>query len=356
MIRKLGNEEIKKIRTSPTFALHPLYEACKSVFASRAAHLNGVVIEAEEIFVSVAYVLDFVYSKENVSPEDVEMLWTKLFSDIRKIKPDASEHDKVQITHTVFAIVRKLMCHHWECKYSESVYELFKDIISKETNESDIREMEAFQGKLSVFSVELDDWINQVYDGHLTEEIETLLTLGESTSDFYPSGQTFTMTSLMIMRELDIICKYLTQKGKLDAQESPDDFRRLFSGVNSDFKITWLGSEGELRDLFKTLVGEEGKKCYILPKKGYQRILRSHFMKKNGKEFVNLKGAKSISSFAPIIENIVLMLEHDIGKCVQDLRDLIEESREQLKEEGYFEEFHPTEDLHVTKRKRYTEE
>lgn len=360
MIRKLNDKEIKAIQASPTFALHPLYAACRCVFASRAAHLDGVLIEAEEIFVSVAYVLDSVYSKETVSPEDVETLWTSLFTDIRRIKPDASEHDKIQITHTVFAIVRKLMCHHWKSQYSETVYEHFKDVIAQETEESDKVEIERFQEKLSEFSVELDDWINQVYDGRLTEEIEKVLLSDERKSRhsdvFQPTGQTFTKTPLMLERELVIICKYLTQKRKLDEQASPDDFCRLFSGVDSEFKITWLGKEGELRDLFKTLVGEEGKKCYITPKKGYQQILRSHFRNKEEKEFLNLKGAKSIAGFAPIIDNIVFMLEHDIDKCVQEMRELIEESREQLKEEGYFEDYHPTEDLHVTKRKRYTEE
>lgn len=347
----------KKEKVKEAFKNHPLYEACKNVFKRRAAHLNGVDVSSEELFCAVASVLDEVFLSDVITQQQVDDIWTDVCLELRKKKTDTTENDKTQVAHTVFAIVRKLMCHHWNAYYCSYMFCLMGDTIQKETSDADKDEIKQFQDKLSDFSTELDEWINLGYEGHLLRDIENAFSkdkdIPEPSDAFSPTGQTFTKTTLLLDPEIDIICKYLTQKGKLEVELNPDTFRKLFSGVDSNFTIKWLGKEGELRDLFQFLTGGKGKDCFIKPKKGYLQILRSHFKDNNGNEFTNLKGAKSIDSFMPVIDNIMYLLNHNIQQCMEEMRVLIEERLEILEELGYSGKFHPTADLHVTKNKKY---
>ena len=347
----------KKEKVNKAFCDHPLFEACNNVFKRRAAHLNGVDVSSEELFCAVASVLDEVFLSNDITQQQVDDIWTDVCLELRKKKTDTTENDKVQVAHTVFAIVRKLMCHHWNGYYCFWVYGLMGETIQRETSGADEDERALFLERLSDFSTELDEWINQDYDGHLLSEIVTVFpsgrgTRGQSTA-FSPTGQTFTKTSLLLEPEIDIICKYLTINGKLEDGMNPDTFRKLFSGVDSFFTIKWLGKEGELRDLFQFLIGGKGKDVYIKPKRGYLQILRSHFKDAKGNEFINLKGAKSIESFMPVIDNIMYLLNRNIHQCVEAMRELIEERQEMLEELGYSNKFHPSADLHVSKNKKY---
>ncbi len=148
---------------------------------------------------------------------------------------------------------------------------------------------------------------------------------------FKPSGTTFTKTALLTDTHIDIIGQRLTKANKLEA--SPDDFRKLFSGIDQIFDMVWLGTEGELRDLFKMLTA--GKK-YASPQRGYQNILKSHFLDKDGHRFKNLKGAKSITKFQVVIDDCSFLLQHLTDSMTYIMKQLMIDNENALSEAGYF--------------------
>lgn len=327
------------------------------------AELSSFDFSSEDLFVATAYVIDDIAEEPMDAPAYIDGLWDELKIELKRLhKPAPPQEDLNTVCSVLLCVVAAAFRLQWSEHYSETLFGLLRDNIHTNGRPVYEEDLDETINRICEYAEALEDWINDYTSCSiewLSQTIDAVIAGSGKViplNVFQPTGQTFTKTPLMIEREVVIICKYLTQKEKLDAQASPDDFCKLFSGVDSEFKITWLGKEGELRDLFKTLVGEGDKECYITPRKGYQQILRSHFKDKNGNDFVNLKGAKSIASFAPVIDNVVLMLKHNIDKCVEEMRKLIEESREPLEDAGYFEDYHPTEDLHVTKRKGYTEE
>lgn len=170
MIKKLCDEDRQAVKS--LFSQHPVYAACYAAFDTRSAHLENVDIEAEDVFCAVAAMLDALFEVSEPTQQYVDNLWTELYKSIRKSKQDAAEHDKQQVAHTVFAIVRKLMCHKAELLYSDTIFDMLGRTIQEETGDADKRELSKFQNRLSEFSEVLDEWVNHEYSGHLSDEIQ----------------------------------------------------------------------------------------------------------------------------------------------------------------------------------------
>lgn len=174
MLRILSEEERQRVREA--FGQHPLYAACATVFPRRAAHLNGLDIMEEDIFCAAAELLDVLYNaKVPPSQPSIDKLWIEIYRDIRKPQPAASEDDKRQVAHTVFAIVRKVLCHHWETRLCETLFERLGHTIDKEVKAAEAEEMEQFMRQLIRETNSLQEWVNNVYDGALGKEIEEKL-------------------------------------------------------------------------------------------------------------------------------------------------------------------------------------
>lgn len=174
MLSKLKEQEATLVRNHYNTSDSPLFLALDEVFTKRAAYLEGLDIGVEEVFPAVARLLDKLFNTE-VSQQDVDKLWTELFNDIRKIKIDATKHDKQQVTHTIFAIVRKLLCHHWKSLYCDTLYDMLGETIKREMRNSDNDELAQFEEGLFEHSEALSEWINNVYEGNLGAEIEVIL-------------------------------------------------------------------------------------------------------------------------------------------------------------------------------------
>ena len=117
--------------------------------------------------------MDFLVNKSEVIQDDIDDLWNKILFWIRDWK-GATVNDRTVIVDTVFRIVRKLLCHHWDVYHSKWLYGLFNKTIER-LGHKDENEVKLFQRQLSKYSEELSDWINNDYDGHLSEDIETIL-------------------------------------------------------------------------------------------------------------------------------------------------------------------------------------
>ena len=287
MLRPLTKTERKRIRQKYEAEGHPLFLACDTVFMPRAAHLNGVVVESEKVFYAVGALLDRLFQAGScLTQQDVDNLWLKLFMDVRKLKPDASEHDKLKTAHTVFSIVRKLLCHRWEPVYSNTMFDMLTKTIEKQAQKGEDDETKQFLDQLFEFSDSMDEWINHYYNGHLSEEINAVIKgqaseinvpkpgRGRRAKDPKNIVETFNYdyhksdrgTRLQLFYEalkLKYIKNDTDQKGFID----------LFQNTTTTFKVVWIKEIVTLKYLINKI------QHFVKPPKGYTKwdITCAHF-------------------------------------------------------------------------------
>jgi len=333
MEQLLKQNEIAKLQD--TFKTHPILLTCYKLFIPLKGRLNGLLVTPDDVFCQTAWLLDYLLCKPDTNQHQVDSLWDMLLNRIRDWKPDVTKHDKQVVTGTVFMLVRALLTQHTESIYHETISELLDNKIRLELKEHDEKDWEKFCQQLMEQSLVLSEWINSYdeADEWLSDQIAYAIARTGGVSNektFIPSGRTFSKTSLLPDRLIDIIGQRLSQANKLDA--SPDDFRKLFSGIDQQFTMTWKGTGGELRDLFKMLTD----KGYAKPKRGYQQILKSHFLDENNQRFDNLHGDKSIEGFQPVIDDCAFLLQHLTESMTEIMKRLIKANKAALTEMGYF--------------------
>lgn len=306
------------------------------MFKPCRGRLNGLDATEYDVFYESACLLDYILYTPGINQGIVNSLWDNLLLNIRKWKPDATEYDKLVVSSTVFYIVRATLTQYYNTYYSETVCNLLIQKLDLELKEHNDSKLEGFHQQAIELSVELSDWINKYEDADewLSDKIADTISSrkDKNDNDFHPIGTTFTKTTLLTDKQIDIMGQRLTQANKLKAL--PDDWRKLFSGVNQQFDLIWLGKEGELRDLFKMLTG---KPQYAQPRRGYQQILKSHFLDKHGQRFNNIHGAKSINNFLPILNDCTFLLQHFTDNMTDIMKKLVIENEDALREIGYFD-------------------
>ena len=307
------------------------------MFSHRIGKLDGLQVTEFDVFRESALLLDYLLCPDlEINQTLVDNYWDMLFNAIRKWEAKVSEHDKQMVAGAIFMVVRATLTQYCDSRYSETVCELLNYTLERNMHRCDKQEQAEFLQRLMNQSPILCEWINSYdeADEWLSDQIaDAIVSInGEiDEDDFKPSGKTFSKTVLLTDKLIDIIGQRLAQSNKLDA--SPDDFRKLFSGVDQQFTMTWLGKGGELRDLFKMLT-DDG---YAKPKRGYQQILKSHFLDENGQRFNNLHGDKSIDSFQTIIDDCAFLLQHLTDNMTAIMKQLISENKDALSEVGYFD-------------------
>lgn len=298
--------------------------------------LKGLQAQSEDVFRESASLLDFLMYADEVNQHKIDGLWTLLVNDIRKWKPDAADEDKILMAGTVFMVVRASLRQHYDSRFGETIADMLGDTLERELKTANKEEEKQFLERLTECSDMLSEWINHYdeEDDWLSNQIADVITSYKDNNedDFQPSGTTFTKTALLTDKLIDIMGQRLAQANKLNA--SPDDWRKLFSGVNQQFDMTWLGTEGELRELFKMLTG---KPQYAKPKRNFQLILKSHFLDEHGNRFNNLHGAKSIEKFQPILDDCAFLLQHLTDNMTAIMKKLVAENQDALREMGYFD-------------------
>lgn len=309
---------------------------CFKVFKPCRARLNGLEVTEYDVFYESACLLDYLLYTPNINEDKVSMLWTNLLLNIRKWKPDATDYDKLVVSGTVFHIVRATLSQYYNTYFSENVCNLLIQRLELEFEECNNSKLKKIHQLVIELSEDLCEWINKYedMDEWLSDQIADAICTrkDKNENDFRPIGTTFTKTSLLTDKLIDIIGQRLTQANKLNA--SPDDWRKLFSGVNQQFDMIWLGKEGELRDLFKMLTDNPK---YAEPKRNFQLILKSHFLDENGHRFNNIHGAKSIESFQPILDDCTFLLQHFTDSMTDIMKKLVFENEGALREIGYFD-------------------
>lgn len=223
------------------------------------------MVQSEDIFCLVADVLDDILDTANPTQEYIDALWTSVLMEIRLWKIDASEHDKMLIAGTVFLIVRKLMCHHWDTRFNQTVYDLMSLTIEQEMKVIDEKEQNRFNERLLECSSELYDWINSydVNNGLLSEEIEELVNgvdrkkkndmeqqdenhVITTSFKYYPKG----MLGVERNQRLLLFFNELKKKGVfIEINTDQQIFIDIFSGALTEKQIVWTNQAKRLNYL-----------------------------------------------------------------------------------------------------------
>ena len=334
MLKKLNQNPRENLRSK--FRDHPLMLTCSAVFHHYMADMEQFDFTEEDMFVEVAKVLDNILGNPSGAQQYISELWDDLKIDLKRqsqTSPPQADLDTVcGVLHYVVAATLSL---HWHSFYKESLVGQIREIVADKHIFPTEKEQERIIDNLCKSAVKLDEWINHYDESSewLSDEIALAINSrkDKDEDDFLPCGTTFTKTALLTDKLIDIIGQRLAQAHKLNA--SPDDWRKLFSGINQQFDMTWLGTEGELRDLFKMLTD---KPQYIKPKRNFQLILKSHFLDEHGRRFNNLHGAKSIESFQPILDDCAFLLQHLTDSMTAIMKQLVMDNEDALREMGYF--------------------
>ena len=258
MLSKLEEKETTLVRNHYNTSGNPLFLALDEVFTKRAAYLEGLDIGVEEVFLAVARLLDKLFNTE-VSQQDVDKLWTELFNDIRKIKIDATKHDKQQVTHTIFAIVRKLLCHHWKSLYCDTLYDMLGETIKREMRNSDNDELAQFEEGLFEHSEALSEWINNVYEGNLGAEIEVILKGNKNDSSEDEDGSSYDVLNDRLNETKIVQTIKDTQRhdlGQIDFSFAVHNVLESLNWLNDTMDthfMAWMKSQGIIKIRTKNL-------------------------------------------------------------------------------------------------------
>lgn len=334
MLRILSEEERKRIREA--FEQNPLYAACTAVFRKRRAHLNGLEIQVEDVFCATAHLLDTLYNtEEELTQESIDTLWDDLCNNIRDAKFDASEHDKRQVVHTIFAIVRKALCHHWETYLRETLFDMLGVTIDNEMEEADKKELDRFISQLIDKSDALKDWVNIEYDGNLSNQIEACLVKAKPAKPKSPAKpkkkpsappkgkhKTFPFISkdgTDAYRTAQVADLYaFMKKSKADGgpmliEADLRAFINNFTTGNTSATILWLGSKRELH----FIVSEWKNRQYIKFNSDDDIWVITSGV------FINGKGVKKGEKPTPF-DSDNLGSTHNPENITQDLEDIVE--------------------------------
>ena len=258
----LNNTERQRIEKhfASEYDIHPLLAVCRNVFSERAAKLEGVKADFEDIFCLVALVLDYLAnSSEALSQQDVDNLWTGILMQAREW-PNATVNDRIVIADTVFRIVRKLLCHHWDTYYSEWLFDMFTETINRESAYGDKEEQLRFKDRLSEFSEQLNKWINNEFYGNLSIEVEAVIKgkkaeintinsrRGRKSID--PNDITASFDYLpRVNNRVERLQAFFDRLNKVFVDCDKKDFVDMFQGKTTKDKIFWIREIRELHYL-----------------------------------------------------------------------------------------------------------
>lgn len=278
MKKQLTKKEKQRLRNYFGNELcHPLFLACDTVFTMRAARLEGVKADGEDIFREVAYLLDYLMGTREGELTQVRVndLYTKVVSDVRDWEK-STPSDREIIADTVFRIVCNLMCHYWALWQSEKIYEMMRSTLEYEGHREEHND---FDNRLVTFSSALDTWINQEYDGHLSDEIieakkEKIVPIKKKSGRRAVDPKDITASFTYLPKQSDKTQRLQAfynslKRGFIDTKTDMREFVNLFMGVSMTDYIVWTKSVRELHYMIDFLTD---RKWITIPQ-GYGKWL-----------------------------------------------------------------------------------
>ena len=271
----LKRDERKKIGmafSSANAVVHPLLEACDNIFKTRAAMLNSLKAHPEDLFRAVAKMLDRLFDKKEkpqISLQYLDDWWNDMAVQLRD-DTQASVADRQLFVDTIFRIVRRLCCYHWDAFYAHTVYGWLTDTLKRKSNDDGKDEQEAFERRLLAFSEPLSDWVNQTYHTPLFPEIETAIK-GKQAAQGLPqkrSGRkridtdnitaSFNYLPSIENRAARLQVFFECLKGAyIDGDTDMQFFVDMFTNKSTKDKLIWVGTVRELKYLLRCLKNKQ---------------------------------------------------------------------------------------------------
>ena len=297
MWKTLPQEKVRRLRQS--LPEHPLLKACQVAFTPRIALMDGLMVEAEDIFCVVAEVFDSLLKEDHPTQEIVEDLWTNLVINIRRQwQSDASEKDRMLVATAVFYIVRETLGHHWHSRYCNDLYDMLSVVIEKKKKQCDLDDEQDFLHRLDQCAAGLDDWINEYLasEEFLTDNISAIVDgkavsiprrkSGRKAKDVNDIVATFDYLPTLDDRNARLQAFFHSLKGKyIDRKADLQTFVDIFQNTSTSKKIVWIKEI----ILLKYLINRLEKLGYISSPHSYTKwhIVCAHFQLREKSKHTN---------------------------------------------------------------------
>lgn len=297
MWKTLPQEKVRRLRQS--LPEHPLLKACHVAFTPRIALMDGLMVEAEDIFCVVAEVFDSLLKEDHPTQEIVEDLWTNLVINIRRQwQSDASEKDRMLVATAVFYIVRETLGHHWHSRYCNDLYDMLSVVIEKKKKQCDLDDEQDFLHRLDQCAAGLDDWINEYLasEEFLTDNISAIVDgkavsiprrkSGRRAKNLNEIVATFDYLPTLDDRNARLQAFFHSLKGKyIDRKADLQTFVDIFQNTSTSKKIVWIKEI----ILLKYLINRLEKLGYISSPHSYTKwhIVCAHFQLREKSKHTN---------------------------------------------------------------------
>lgn len=297
MWKTLPQEKVRRLRQS--LPEHPLLKTCQVAFTPRIAFMDGLMVEAEDVFCVVAEVFDSLLKEGHPTQEIVEDLWTNLVINIRRQwQSDASEKDRMLVATAVFYIVRETLGHHWHSRYCNDLYDMLSVVIEKKKKQCDLDDEQDFLHRLDQCAAGLDDWINEYLasEEFLTDNISAIVDgkavsfpkrkSGRKAKDVNEIVATFDYLPTLDDRNARLQAFFHSLKGKyIDRKADLQTFVDIFQNTSTSKKIVWIKEI----ILLKYLINRLEELGYISSPHSYTKwhIVCAHFQLREKSKHTN---------------------------------------------------------------------
>lgn len=238
--------------------------ACTLSFEPRAVRLEGTKADGVDVFRQVAWLLDYLTVNPDVMVQgDVDGLFVSLQNLVREWK-DATVSDRKIVADSVFRIVRKLLCHHWNTYYSRWLFNMFTNTLSRLGCADTDTDVVLMMERLTAQSDPLDEWINSFYDGHLSDEVEAVVSgkkadvkplqrSGRKKNNPNELTSSFSYRPDVDNRAQRLQAFYQALDRHFIMHADQQVFINIFMGVETNDYLVWTGDIIELKYLINTL-------------------------------------------------------------------------------------------------------
>ncbi len=257
------DDEIEMIKDH--FGNHPLLFSCQQAFTRYQANMAPLLLSPEEVFYESAVIIDQIMG---LPPSEVETyvngLWNKLRIKFSKWEKTSSPENLDMACSSIFYTVAMVMHLHDSIFYNYDVNWWLFGVVQKEIKKINYEDTQRVFYDLLEEGDEIEEWINNEYDGNLYNEIDAVKKRKDSDNKSSKSrvGRKAVdcnkiLASFSYLPEVD----YRTERlqavfDSLNKKYIACDkkvFLDLFQGQTTTKKILWKGSIVELKYLISKL-------------------------------------------------------------------------------------------------------
>ena len=249
---RLKDTELSKVEEH--FREHPLFTACQRAFKSYQANMAPLLFAHGEVFYEAAIIIDYLHQIPQTDEVKTYIadLWNDLRIKLSKWEKTASPKNLDMAVSSVLYTVAMAMNRHWTTFYYSDVTRWLLQAMMDNMN-VDYQEMMRVFGIFLDESDRIEDWVNNIYDGHLSEEIETTIkgqvsstnvpkpgrgrksidlknVVGTFNYEYYDNDRGTRLQLFYEVLKLKYIMNDTDQKGFID----------LFQNTTTNFKVVWI--------------------------------------------------------------------------------------------------------------------